>query len=47
MARDSHTSASGVIPLLEGLTVAGLDKVIAEAERQREARREIGKMELC
>ncbi len=46
MARDSHTSASDVIPLLEGLTVADLDKVIAEAERQRETRRESGKMEL-
>ena len=43
MARDSQTSASDVIALLEGLTVADLDKVIAEAERQREARRESGK----
>ena len=46
MARDSHTSASDVIPALEGLTVADLDKVIAEAERQRETRRESGKREL-
>ena len=46
MARDSQTSASDVIPLLDGLTVADLDKVIAAAERQREARRESGKKEL-
>ena len=46
MARDSQTSASDVIPLLDGLAVADLDKVIAEAERQREARRESGKKEL-
>ena len=46
MARDSQTSASDVIPLLDGLTVADLDKIIAEAERQREARRESGKKEL-
>ncbi len=46
MARDSHTSASDVIPLLDGLTVGDLDKVIAEAQRQREARRESGKKEL-
>ena len=46
MARDSQTSASDVIPLLEGLTVADLDRVIAEAERQREARRDSGKKEL-
>ncbi len=46
MARDSQTSASDVIPLVEGLTVADLDKVLAEAERQREARRESGKKEL-
>ncbi len=46
MARDSHTSAPDVIQLLEGLTVADLDKVVAEARRQREARRESGKKEL-
>ncbi len=46
MARDSQTSASDVIPALEGFTVADLDKVIAEAQRQREARRENGKREL-
>lgn len=46
MARDSQTSASDVIPLLDGLTVVDLDKVIAEAERQREARRESGRKEL-
>ncbi len=46
MARDSQTSASDVIALLEGLTVADLDKVIAEAGRRREARRESGKRDL-
>jgi DNA-binding protein H-NS len=46
MARDSQASASNVIQLLEGLTVADLDKVITEAERLREARRESGKREL-
>ncbi len=46
LARDSQTSASDVLPLLDGLTVADLDKIIAEAERQREARRESGKKEL-
>lgn len=46
MARDSQSSASDVIPLLDGLTVADLDKVIAEAERQREAKRESGRKEL-
>ena len=46
MARASQTSASDVIPLLDGLTVGDLDKVIAAAERQREARRESGKKEL-
>ena len=46
MARDSQASASDVIPLLEGLTVADLDEVIAAAERQREERRESGKKEL-
>ena len=39
-------SVSDVIPLLEGLTVVDLDRVIAEAARQREARRESGKKEL-
>ena len=46
MARDSQSSASDVIPLLQGLTVADLNKVIAEAERQREAKRESGKKDL-
>jgi DNA-binding protein H-NS len=46
MARDSQTSASDVIHLLQGLTVADLNQVIAEAERQREARLESGKKEL-
>ncbi len=46
MARDSQPSASEVIQLLEGLTIADLNKVIAEAQRQREARRESGKREL-
>ena len=46
MARDSQTSASDVMALLDGLTVADLDEVITEAERQREARRESGKKEL-
>ena len=46
MARDSQTSASDLVPALEGLTVADLDKVIAAAERQRETRRESGKKEL-
>ena len=46
MARDSHTSASDVIPLLEALTFSDLDKVIAAAERQHEVRRESGKREL-
>ncbi len=46
MARDSYTSASDVIHALEGLTVAELDQVVAEAQRQREARRESGKKEL-
>jgi DNA-binding protein H-NS len=46
MARDSQTSASDVISLLERLAVTDLDKVIAAAERQREAKRESGKKEL-
>ncbi len=46
MARDSQASASNVIPLLGGLTVADLDEVIAAAEKQREAKRESGKKEL-
>ena len=46
MARDSQTSASEVIQLLQNLTVADLDQVVAEAQRQREARRESGKKEL-
>ena len=39
-------SADDVIPLLENLTVGDLDKIIAAAERQREAKRESGKREL-
>ena len=46
MARDSHGSASDIIPLLEGLTVADLEKVIAAAQQSREARRESGKKAL-
>ncbi len=46
MARGPQTSASDVISLLERLTVTDLDKVIAAAERQREAKRESGKKEL-
>jgi len=46
MARESKTSAPDVIPLLEGLTVAELDNVIAAAQQQHEARRESGKREL-
>jgi hypothetical protein len=38
MERDSHSSASDVIPLLDSLTIADLDMVITAAERQREAR---------
>ena len=43
MARDSQTSASDIIQLLEGLEFADLDMVIAAAERQRKAKRESGK----
>jgi DNA-binding protein H-NS len=43
MALESQSSASDVIPLLEGLTVADLEQVIAAAQREREARRESGK----
>jgi DNA-binding protein H-NS len=46
MASESKTSAAEVIRLLEGLTVPDLDRVIAEAERQREARKETGRREL-
>jgi DNA-binding protein H-NS len=45
MAREK-ASADDVIPLLENLTVGDLDKIIAAAERQREAKRESGKREL-
>jgi DNA-binding protein H-NS len=45
MAREK-TSASDLIPLLDGLTVGDLDKVIAAAEQQREAKRESAKNEL-
>jgi hypothetical protein len=37
MARESKTLASDVVPLLDGLTVADLDQVIAAAQQQREA----------
>ena len=45
MAREK-TSADDVIPLLEGLPIGDLDKVVAAAQRQREAKRESGKREL-
>ncbi len=45
MAREK-ASADDVIPLLEGLAIGDLEKVIAAAERQREAKRESGKREL-
>jgi DNA-binding protein H-NS len=45
MAREK-ASADDVIPLLEGLAIGDLEKVIAAAERQREAKRESGKKEL-
>jgi DNA-binding protein H-NS len=45
MARDK-ASADDVVPLLEGLAIGDLEKVIAAAERQREAKRESGKREL-
>jgi hypothetical protein len=45
MAREKAL-ADDVIPLLEGLTIGDLEKVIAAAERQREAKRETGKREL-
>ena len=45
MAREK-ASADDVIPLLESLAVGDLDKVIAAAQRQREAERESGKREL-
>jgi DNA-binding protein H-NS len=45
MAREK-ASADDVIPLLEGLTIEELDKVVAAAERRREAKRESGKREL-
>ena len=45
MARDK-ASADDVIALLEGLAIGNLDKVIAAAQRQREAKRESGKREL-
>ena len=35
-----------MIPLLEGLAIGDLEKVIAAAERQREAKRESGKKEV-
>jgi DNA-binding protein H-NS len=46
MAREKAASAEDVIPLLEGLAIGDLDKVVAAAERQREAKRESGKKEL-
>lgn len=45
MAREK-ASADDVLPLLEGLTIGDLEKVIVAAERQREAKRESGKKEL-
>ena len=45
MAREK-TSASDVIPLLEGLSVGDLDNVIAAAEQQRESKREGAKRDL-
>ena len=45
MAREK-ASADDVIALLGGLTIDDLDKVIADAGRQREAKRESGKKEL-
>ena len=45
MAREK-ASADDVIPLLESLAIGDLDKVIAAAERQREAKRESVKKEL-
>jgi DNA-binding protein H-NS len=45
MAREK-ASADDVIPLLESLPIGDLDKVIAAAQRQREAKRESGKREL-
>ncbi len=45
MAREK-ASADDVISLLESLAVGDLDKVIAAAQRQREAKRESGKREL-
>ena len=45
MAREK-ASADDVISLLGSLTFEELDKVIAAAERQREAKRESGKKEL-
>jgi DNA-binding protein H-NS len=45
MARE-RASADDVVSLLESLAVVDLDKVIAAAQRQREAKRESGKREL-
>ncbi len=45
MAREK-ASADDVVPLLESLVVGDLDKVIAAAQRQREAKRESGNREL-
>ena len=46
MAREPKTSGSDVIRLLENLTVADREKVIAAAGQQRDARRESGTREL-
>ena len=45
MAREK-TSAVEVIALLDSLTIEDLEKVLAAAERQRDAKRESGKKEL-
>jgi DNA-binding protein H-NS len=46
MAREPKTSASDVVQLLENLTVADLERVIAAAGQQRAVRLESGRREL-
>src|SRR6185312_16071130 len=46
MAREAKSPTSDIISQLENLSVADLDKLIAAAEQQREAKRESGKREL-
>src|SRR3954471_4903211 len=46
MAREPKSPTSDIMSQLENLSVADLDKVIAAAEHQREAKRESGKREL-